>query len=48
MLAYSLMSVNFSSSDVINEDQTSEFWNRDDEDCSEEDISDSDGIFFTT
>ncbi|XP_009337199.2 ATP-dependent DNA helicase Q-like 3 isoform X1 [Pyrus x bretschneideri] len=31
-----------SSSDVINEDQTSEFWNRDDEDCSEEDISDSD------
>lgn len=42
------MSVNFSSSDVINEDQTSEFWNRDDEECSEEDISDSDGIFFTT
>ncbi|KAM1155854.1 hypothetical protein ACFX2B_026440 [Malus domestica] len=31
-----------SSSDVINEDQTSEFWNRDDEECSEEDISDSD------
>ncbi|KAM1361509.1 hypothetical protein EV2_027391 [Malus domestica] len=31
-----------SSSDVINEDQTSEFWNRDDGECSEEDISDSD------
>ncbi|KAM2723447.1 hypothetical protein EV1_026407 [Malus domestica] len=31
-----------SSSDVINEDQTSEFWNRDDDECSEEDISDSD------
>ncbi|XP_020424158.1 ATP-dependent DNA helicase Q-like 3 isoform X2 [Prunus persica] len=32
-----------SSSDMINEDGTSEFWNRDDEEsCSEDDISDSD------
>lgn len=42
------MSFIFSSSSKVNEHQSSEFWNRDDEaSCSEEDISDSDGILFS-